>query len=103
MALLRRNPQMTAVFAMSDVMAIGAIRALNDAGKQVPEDVSVMGFDGLVIGGFIQPRLSTIRQDVQAMAEYALELLRRSIEDGADAAHETIPVTLMDRESTRKL
>ena len=102
-ALLQRNPQMTAVFAMSDVMAIGAIRALNDAGKRVPEDVSVVGFDGLIIGGFIQPRLTTIRQDVETMAEHALELLRRSMEDGADAAHETIPVTLMDRESTRKL
>ena len=102
-ALLARNPQLTAVFAMSDVMAIGAIRALNDAGKRVPEDVSVVGFDGLVIGGFLQPRLSTIRQDVEAMAEQALALLRRSIEEGAEGAHETIPVTLLDRESTRKL
>ena len=102
-ALLGRNPRLTAVFAMSDVMAIGAIRALNDARKRVPEDVSVVGFDGLVIGEFIQPRLSTIRQEVEPMAEHALELLRRSIEDGADGAHETIPVTLLDRESTRKL
>ena len=102
-ALLERNPELTALFAMSDVMAIGAVRALHDAGRRVPEDVSVVGFDGLVIGEFLNPRLTTIRQDVEAMADHALELLRRSIEEGGEARHETVPVTLLDRESTRKL
>lgn len=102
-ALLSRNPEFTALFAMSDVMAIGAIRALTDTGKRVPEDVSVVGFDGLVIGGFILPRLTTVQQDVEAMADYSLELLRHNIEDSAAARHVLIPVTLLDRESTRKL
>lgn len=101
-ALLERYPDFTAVFAMSDVMAIGAIRALNDAGKRVPEDVSVIGFDGLTIGGYMVPRLSTVSQSVEELAQRSLELLSRNIEEGSGARHETVPVTLLQRESTRK-
>ena len=102
-ALLQRNPDFTALFAMSDVMAIGAIRALQDAGKQVPGDVSVIGFDGLLIGEYLVPRLSTVAQSVTDLAECSLELLRKSIEDGSDACHETIPVRFLKKESIRQL
>ena len=102
-ALMERLPDTTAMFAMSDVMAIGAIRALNDMGKRVPEDVSVVGFDGLAIGEFMVPRLSTVAQSVQALADRSLELLRRSIEEDTGAAHETVPVMLMTKESARKI
>lgn len=102
-ALLEREPDFTALFAMSDVMAIGAVRALNDAGRRVPEDVSVIGFDGLVMGEYMVPRLSTVSQSVEALADRSLELLSRNIEDGTSARHETIPVTLLQKESTRKI
>ena len=102
-SLLARNGDFTALFAMSDVMAIGAIRGLKDAGKRVPEDVSVMGFDGLTIGQYTIPRLSTIAQDVDALAERSLELLRCSIEDNSTARYETVPVTLQCRESAAKI
>ncbi len=102
-ALLERCPGFTALFAMSDVMAIGAIRALNDAGLQVPEDVSVVGFDGLVIGEFMNPRLATIAQSAQDLAQHSLDLLSRSIEDGTAACHEIIPVQLLPRSSTKHL
>ncbi len=102
-ALLGRNPEFTALFAMSDVMAIGAIRALNDAGKRVPEDVSVMGFDGLPIGEYMVPRLSTISQSVEDLAQQSLELLQNTIEDGSAARHEIIPVAVLEKESVRKL
>ena len=49
--LLDRMPELTAVFAMSDVQAVGAIRALHDRGLGVPEDISVVGFDGIELGG----------------------------------------------------
>ena len=101
--LLERNPEATALFAMSDVMAIGAIRALNDMGKRVPEDVSVVGFDGLAIGEFLVPRLSTVAQSVEELADRSLELLRRSIEDETAASHEIIPVTLMAKESAKQV
>jgi LacI family transcriptional regulator len=101
-ALLERNPSFTALFAMSDVMALGAIRALADAGKRVPEDISVIGFDGLQIGAYTLPRLSTVAQSVEQMAERSVDLLLQSIEKGADARHEVVPVQLQLRESVRK-
>ncbi len=102
--LLARGRRFTALFAMSDVMAIGAMRALVDAGLRVPEDVSVIGIDGLDIGQYTTPRLSTVAQPVDSLAERSLALLKRWAEDeNAGDWHETVPVTLQMRESVRKL
>ncbi len=98
-ALLGRNRKFTALFAMSDVMAIGAIRALQDAGLRVPEDVAVMGFDGLDIGEYTVPRLATVCQSAEALAETSLELLLSQIEASPEPRHETVPVRLLPRES----
>ena len=100
--LLNGDP-ITAVFAMSDVMALGAIRALADAGKRVPEDISVVGFDGLQIGEFTLPRLSTVSQSVEQLVERSMNLLLEGIETGMQAKHEVVPVRLMLRESVREL
>lgn len=97
--LLARGREFTALFAMADVMAIGAIRALQDAGKRVPEDVSVVGFDGLTISRYIVPRLATIRQDVDLLAEHSLDLLMRNISGENVTIHEAIPVQLIQGES----
>ena len=102
-ALLARGREFTALFAMSDVMAIGAIRALGDAGKRVPEEVSVVGFDGLNIGAYTVPRLATIRQDVEALADASLRLLRENMERSSAPCHETIPVSLDARESAGRV
>ena len=101
--LLKRGRKFTALFAMSDVMAIGAIRALRDAGKRVPEDVSVMGFDGLTIGEFTIPKLATICQAVDDLAEHSLQLLLRNIETAGKAQYEIIPVCLEWKESARRI
>ena len=102
-ALLRTGRQYTALFAASDVMAIGAIRALWDAGLRVPEDVSVIGFDGLPLGSYLVPQLSTIAQPVPSIAERSVALLIACIEEGVAARYETVPFTLCLRESTRPL
>lgn len=102
-ALLERNPHFTALFAMSDVMALGAIRALADAGKRVPEDISVIGFDGLQIGEYTLPRLSTVAQSVDQLAEQSMHLLLQSIEKDAAARHEVVPVRLLLRESVQRI
>ena len=102
-ALLQRNPECTALFAMSDVMAMGAVRALTDAGKRIPEDISVVGFDGLQIGAYTVPRLSTVAQSVEMLAERSVQLLRQQIEENAEARHEVIPVDLLMKESVRSL
>ncbi len=101
--LLSRGRGFTALFAMSDVMAIGAIRALRDAGLQVPEDVSVMGLDGLTIGEYTTPRLSTVAQPIDSLAEEAVRLLHLGMMPDAEPKHNILPVTLWMRESVRKL
>ena len=101
--LLKQGRQFTALFAMSDVMAIGAIRALRDAGLRVPEDVSVMGFDGLDLGEYTIPRLASVCQNVDALAHESLNLLLQYIEQNAPSQHKTISVYSEWRESTRKI
>ena len=102
-SLMEDGREFTALFAAADVMAIGAIRALRDAGKRVPEDVSVVGFDGLPLGSFLVPQLTTIVQPVQQLAQRSVEMLISSIEEGSTARHETVPFSLCSRESTRSV
>lgn len=99
--LLSREQNYTAIFCMADVMAMGAIRALTDSGLRVPEDVSVVGFDGLPIGEFIVPRLATVSQDVETLAQRSIELLRSSFESTQDPIHEVIPAQIQWKESAK--
>lgn len=93
----------TALFAAADVMAIGAIRALRDNGLRVPEDISVVGFDGLALGSFLVPKLSTVEQSVEEMAERSVDILLSCIEKGGGARYETVPFVMRRRESTRRI
>ena len=102
-ALLKNKRNFTALFAAADVMAIGAIRALKDKGLSVPEDVSVMGFDGLALGSFLVPKLSTVEQSVHKMAVTSVEILLNCIENGGNSRHETVPFAIRQRESTKKV
>ena len=79
-----------------------AIRALRDAGLRVPEDVSVMGFDGLAVGEYTVPTLSTIRQSVDAMAQRSVDILLENIGHSQPARYETVPFFVELRESTKK-
>ena len=101
--LIANNRPFTALFAVSDVMAIGAIRALHNNGLRVPRDVSVMGFDGLNLGAFLVPQLSTVIQSAQVMAQRSVEILIDRIEQGGPAVHESVPYALCQRESTRRI
>ena len=100
---LLRSGDFTAIFAFSDLMAIGALRALWEAGKRVPEDVSVMGLDGLALGKYLVPQLSTVRQDFQTIAQRSVEILLDAVEDGMPARHETVPFQVQPRESIRSV
>ena len=101
--LLRNKRNFTALFAAADVMAIGAIRALKDNGLRVPEDISVVGFDGLLLSSFLVPKLSTVEQSVRKMAVRSVEILLDCIENGAVPRHETVPFALRFRESTKDI
>ena len=99
---LRERKKLTAVFAMADVIAIGAIRALFDEGLRVPEDISVAGYDGLRIGGYFVPKLTTIAQSVDLLAERSFDLLLSCMQ-GAQAQHLTVPFRLLTRQSVRQI
>lgn len=101
--LLAAGSEFTAIFAIADVMAIGAIRALRENGLRVPEDVSVMGVDGLPLGNYLAPQLSTISQSVHEMARRGVEILLDGIEKGSAAVHETVPFGVLCRESVRAI
>ena len=101
--ILRRMPEVTAVFAMADVIAIGAMRALADCGLRVPEDISIIGYDGLKIGNFYTPKLSTITQSIDQLASRSFELLMACMHSGAPASHITVPFTLSCKQSVRQL
>jgi len=97
--LLERCPDLTAIFTVSDVMAMGAIRALRDMGKRVPEDISVVGYDGIAAGQYFLPRLTTVQQDTQQLAERGVETLLRGIVLNGRPVHELIPFRLIQGES----
>lgn len=103
--LLARMPDVTAVFAANDHLALGVLRALGEQGRRVPEDVSVVGFDDVPESAYFRPPLTTVRQDFAALARTALDVLLRQIHgdrDGADAGphRTTIGPELVVRAST---
>lgn len=101
MRLLEQGSHFTAIICCNDMMAIGAMRALSEQGMKVPDDVSVMGFDGVLIGKYQQPSLTTMAVDAKAFGENIFGLLNNSInKDQID--HLSSHLTLLERESTGK-
>jgi DNA-binding LacI/PurR family transcriptional regulator len=82
--LLARKRPFTALFAYNDISAIGSIRAFQDAGLRVPEDISVVGFDDIRIAVHNNPSLTTVRQPLQKMGEIAARTLLNRIEEHED-------------------
>jgi LacI family transcriptional regulator len=85
--LLRRGERLTALFAFNDISAIGAMRALREAGRRIPEDVSVVGFDDIQSAAFQQPGLTTVRQPLRRMGELAAEIVLKRVAAGAGRVH----------------
>lgn len=94
-----RAGRVTAIVGMSDAIAVGAMRALADAGVRVPNDVCVTGFDGIDITAYTNPRLTTIRQPIEEIARETCALLLRKIDGGAEQ-HVILPGELVVAEST---
>ena len=101
---LARNPEVTAVFVANDDMAIGVMRAFAEAGREVPDDVSVVGLDDIPSAAYQTPPLTTIRQDFGAMARQGLEHLVSQIEASTDETPRVTepPVCLVVRRSTAR-
>ncbi len=79
--LLEANESFDAIFAVTDVIAIGAVRALLNAGVRVPEDVSVVGFDDMPLAAHVTPALTTVRQDIRLAADGLVDAIVGLIEE----------------------
>lgn len=101
--LLESGKDFTVIYAISDSVAIGACRAIVDAGKRVPQDYSVAGFDGLDLGTYYNPSLTTIRQPVEEMAEATIKILFDLIKKKPAESHRIFEGELVQGESVRKL
>ncbi len=82
--VLESDAGVAAVFAANDQMALGVLRALADAGRRVPDDVAVVGFDDIADAAQFRPPLSTIRQDFAALGEQAVRLVVQRVEGRAE-------------------
>jgi LacI family transcriptional regulator len=100
--LIESGAKFTALYCISDVLAIGALRALADAGIRVPEDVSVAGFDGQEFAEYSIPRLTTIKQPLRDISEETMRLLFDLIEEKRGHKHLIFPGELVVAESTGK-
>ncbi len=97
--ILARRPEITAVFAANDHMALGLIRALVEQGRRVPQDVSVVGFDDVPEAGYFLPPLTTIRQDFEALASAGVQSLLAQIHGGPPVRVQRIAPVLIARAS----
>lgn len=101
--ILRDHIDCTAIYAISDMAAMGVCRALLEEGKTVPGDYSVMGYDGVEISKYYIPSLTTIKQPVREMARMAVTTLFDMIKNDQKIVHRIMECELMERESTTSI
>jgi LacI family transcriptional regulator, galactose operon repressor len=98
--LLEVEPSLDAIFAANDEMALGALQALRAAGRRLPEDVAVVGFDDIPAAASSTPSLTTVHQPMFEMGQAAVAMLIAAIESRPYTPHITLPTTLIPRDST---
>ncbi|MEJ2868604.1 LacI family DNA-binding transcriptional regulator [Actinomycetospora sp. OC33-EN08] len=96
--LLGRHADVTGVFAFNDLLAIGALRAVKAAGRQVPGDVAVVGYDDITMAALVDPPLTTVHTDKYELGRTLVEVLGRRL-DGHPAEHRTLAPRLVVRGS----
>jgi len=107
--LTASGERFTAILAFDDITAYGAIRALSEGGRRVPDDCSVIGFDDIPTAAISTPGLTTIRQPLLEMGEYAAENIFNALEQGQGKQDQSygechlMPTELVIRQSTRNL
>lgn len=100
--LIHRHPELTCIFCISDLMAIGACKAVFDSGKKVPEDYSVMGFDGLDYAQFYNPTITTVKQPADQIALESVNILFDMIQDKKLSRHKVFKADLIEGNSCTK-
>ena len=100
--LLQRHPEITAVFAYNDLMAIGALRACRDTGRRIPDDICIIGFDDISMASMVTPSLSSIQVDKYDIGKNAMLRLIQMLDHPNTAfPPQNMAVQLILRESTR--
>lgn len=105
-ALLARHPEVTAIYCYNDLTAIGVLRALRDAGRRVPDDISVVGLDDIAAASWTAPSLTTVAQRKADMGRLAVESIVEALEDDHGVLVPSVvrlPATLCARESTARV
>jgi DNA-binding LacI/PurR family transcriptional regulator len=98
--LLENYPEITALFCASDLMAMGAIRAAKKLGKRLPEELSIVGFDNIILSDYCTPALTTIAQDRYQLGVEATILLTNMLEGKKETNKKILKTSLIQREST---
>lgn len=101
--LLNKRLNITAVFATTDIMAIGASKAILRKGLRIPEDISVVGFDGIDYSQYFHPSLTTVKQPVEQMGEKSADILFDLIKNKKKHQHVIFETELLERESCTKI
>ncbi|MBO1005704.1 LacI family DNA-binding transcriptional regulator [Pseudogracilibacillus auburnensis] len=101
--LLEAHPEITAIFSASDLMALGVIKAARSLGIKVPDNLSIIGFDDIVLASYVTPSLTTIGQDTFQIGYEAAQLLLSILENRAESHIVTMETKLKVRESTKHL
>jgi DNA-binding LacI/PurR family transcriptional regulator len=97
--LVIKNPSITAIFCASDLMAIGVYKALGELGKSIPEDIAVVGFDGIQISEYVTPKLTTVVQDFRGMVKKAVEKVIAQINGEKHEPISYVPYQIRIRDS----
>ena len=99
--LLRQSPHVTAIFALTDAIAVGVLHAAAELGLKVPQDLSVVGFDDILLASHVMPRLTTVAQPVDLIGQKATDLLLQQIQNPELPSEMiTLETHLVIREST---
>ena len=101
---LANTPDITAVFATADILAVGLMKRLKSFGVGVPDDISVIGFDDIYLNKFIDPGLTTVRQNIYEKGETSARLVLECINGKQKSKQEIIlPIDIEERETVRKI
>lgn len=101
--LLDKKLDITAVFITSDIMAIGAAKAILSRGLKIPEDISIIGFDGIEYAKYFHPAITTIKQPDEELGQKSVDILFDCIKEKKNHQHVVLKTELVERESCREL
>ena len=101
--LLKQLPEITAIFAISDIMAMGASKASTDIGRKIGQDIAIVGFDGMDMAKYYQPSITTIKQPKKEMSELSIELILKLLEGKIQNTHMFLQGELVEGEFCYKM